>query len=381
MNKIGILGVGKLGLAFALIFERHGYDVLASSYKEEYVFDLQQKKLSTTEPKVVDLLKSAENIQYTVDNHAVLDHCDFWYVMVATPSNADGSYDVTSVDQVVEDICNHTAELKDKILLIGCTVNPGDCERWQSQVEHLGVHVAYCPTFAAQGSVVYDIENACGLTIGTENLDVYNRCKQVFLDITDTTEDLIFQTHPRTAEILKLAGNCYATMQISFFNMIGQMILHEGLDNDIEKYSQILNNVKRDTNWRFGFGYGGPCYPRDNRAMVQYAESLGQQYPLGTLVDNFNNNHATWLTDWLLKNNTDHLPFYFKYISYKPGVDIFVESHQLKVCQALLACGATVLIEDTDYINDSIKEMLIKKFGDKIRFVNNTEEQVYPVDL
>lgn len=380
MNKIGILGVGKLGLAFALIFERHGYDVLASSYKAEYVSDLQNQSLNTTEPEVTKFLTNAKNIEFTVDNHAVLDHSNIWYVMVATPSNNDGSYDVASVEQVVQDIVDHSNDLQDKILLIGCTVNPGDCERWQRALKTKGVHVAYCPTFAAQGSVVYDIQNANGLTIGTTSTVVYQQLKKVFLDITNIDQNLIFHTHPKTAEILKIACNCYSTLRISFFNMIGQMLLDEGLDKDLDNACQILNNDKKN-HWRFGFGYGGPCYPRDNRAMVQYADSAGHQYSLGTLVDNFNNDHAIWLTNWLLKNNINRLPFYFKYISYKPGVDLFVESHQLKVCQELLACGATVFIEDSKYLNSGIKQQLIEKFGDNIKFVTDTEEQVYPVDL
>ena len=68
--KIGIIGVGKLGLAFALMFEQHGFDVIASSYKTEYVDNLNKKIIDSVEPGIQDLLAKATKITFTVDNHS-----------------------------------------------------------------------------------------------------------------------------------------------------------------------------------------------------------------------------------------------------------------------------------------------------------------------
>ena len=178
--NIGILGVGKLGLVYALSFERNGAQVYASSYKQEYVESLQRRDTSNiTEPEIADLLTRSKNITFTVDNHEVIKNCDVMYVMVATPSLPNGSYDISAIREVANDIVNHPGPVDNKILIVGSTVNPGDCEEFQSLVAPRNVHVVYSPTFAAQGSVLRDIENPVALLLGTENNEVAKRCLSV----------------------------------------------------------------------------------------------------------------------------------------------------------------------------------------------------------
>jgi len=379
-GNLGIIGVGKLGLAYALVFESQGWNILASSYKADYVEELLQKKTNSTEPRLPEMLASSVNINFTVDNHAVLDHSDMWYVMVATPSNADGSYDVSSVDAVCEDILDHQGDLNGKILLVGCTVNPGDCDRFQKIVEPKGVKVAYCPTFISQGSVIYEIENPVGITVGTPDIDVYHKVRQTFQTINPNLSDnLIYMCKRETGEILKLAGNCYSILHISFFNMLGQLLIERGLETELELSSQIINNVKANYQWRFGFGYGGPCYPRDNRSMVHFAESVGRQYPLGQVCDDFNKNHAYYLVDLLIKQNTEQKPFYFKYLSYKPGVMIYEESHPFDICKILLQKGYTVKVQENKHVDRKCISVLQSEFGNNIALVTGDSDDYFTV--
>jgi len=385
--NIGILGVGKLGLVYALSFERHGLAVYASSYKQEYVESLQQKNTANiTEPGIVDLLTNSKNITFTVDNHEVISNCDIMYVMVATPSLPNGSYDTTAIHEVVKDILDHAGPVDDKILVIGSTVNPGDCAKFQQVVAARGVHVVYSPTFAAQGTVLHDIENPVGLLLGTENNEVAAKCSGVFTNIIPA-DTPVHQVSATTSEILKIASNCYGTIRINFFNMLGQILIKSGLDHDLNKSDAYLSGVdRRKGNLRFGFGYGGPCYPRDNWAFANFIESIDMKYPYGEINDQFNNEHVDFLTDYFLRTNTDSVPFYFAYISYKPGVRIFEESHQLAVCRNLLAKGAQIFVEPTQFIDPDIQMELEQTWGDRIQFVSLKElEQhghlLYKIDL
>lgn len=379
-KKIGIIGVGKLGLAYALVFENAGWSVLASSYKAEYVEELKQKKTDSTEPRLAEMLINSKNIDFTVDNHAVLDHCDIWYVMVATPSNPDGTYDISSVKAVAQDILDHSSDVSGKILLVGCTVNPGDCNSLQQMLSVRGVKVAYCPTFISQGSVIYEIENPVGLTVGTTDENVYQTVKTAMKTISPgLDEQLIYRCQPETAEILKMAANCFSILQITFMNMLGQMLIERNLEDDLEISSKVINRAKAHYPWRFGFGYGGPCYPRDNRAMVCFAETTGRSYPLGEVCDQFNNDHVDYIVDYLTKHNTDARTYYFKYLSYKPGVKIYSESHPFEICKKLLVLGYSVAVQDSIHIDtDAIKE-LQSLYGDKITVVSENSESFYPV--
>ena len=375
-NRVGIIGVGKLGLAYALCFEQAGMHVIASSYKPDYVTGLQCKRVDSVEPGIVDLLGQATNITFTTDNHTVIDTCDIIYIMVATPSTPNGDYDVSAVEQVAQDFLSH-GSVKGKLVIIGSTVNPGTTARIQCLLQPLAVDVAYCPTFVAQGAVLDNIKNPHTVSVGTDESIVYERCCALFRKIM-VPDTPIYRMAPLTAEILKLAGNCHSTMEISFFNMIGQMLINQGLERDLATANQYLNFVKRNTRWKFGFGYGGPCYPRDNRAMVHFANQHSMSYPLGELVDRFNQDHVDFLAGYLLKSNHDNLPFYFEYLSYKPKVSMFDESHQLKVCKRLLEHGATVWIQKTKFLPDYIVSDLSCEFKDQIFIVNDIKQ---PADV
>lgn len=375
-QKIGIIGVGKLGLCYALTFEHAGCLVWASSYKQDYIQNLTQKITDSVEPGVTEMLARSQNIKFTTDNHAVIENCDIIYVMVATPSLAEGNYDVSAVEQVVQDILDHQGPVQDKILVVGSTVNPGDCGRFQDRLNHLNVNVVYCPTFAAQGTVLRDIQNPVALSLGTTSHDVANRVRDAFTAmIPDNTS--VHQMLPITAEILKLAGNCYATLRINFFNIVGRILLTAGAGQDVEKANRYLTEIsRRKDNLRFGFGYGGPCYPRDNRSLQHFTDSIDVPNPLAILNDKINQEHADFLTDWLIKDNVFNNPFYFEYISYKPGVKIFEESHQLKVCKNLLESGHCVIICPSQFLDDSLVKSLQDRFPGQVRISSqNTLKQ------
>ena len=100
--KIGVIGAGRLGICFALLCEEAGYDVLVSDIREDYVNSLNNREIVTNEPEVSNLLKRAKNFRATTDNREVIEECDLIYTLVATPSLPDGSYNVSSVWDVVK---------------------------------------------------------------------------------------------------------------------------------------------------------------------------------------------------------------------------------------------------------------------------------------
>jgi UDP-glucose 6-dehydrogenase len=270
-----------------------------------------------------------------------------------------------------------------KILVIGSTVNPGTCDTVQHMLACREVHVAYSPTFVAQGTVLADLVDPHTVSVGTENLAVADTCKKVFGSII-VQGTPIYVMKPMTAEILKLAGNCRATMEISYFNMIGQILLNQNLEQDLDTACLYLNFVKKTARFKFGFGFGGPCYPRDNRAMVHYANKIGLDFPLGKLVDQFNINHILWLNEHAMTQNHNKLPFYFPYNSYKPGVSIIEESHQLRVCMNLLNKGKTVYIESSKFLSPETQDALIKEFTNQVKFVKINDldkEDVYTISF
>ena len=149
-----------------LLIERAGYNVLVSDIRPDYVGALNRKQITTEEPDVNEALRQTQNFEATWDNQRVINECDFIICLFATPSRSDGSYNVDAVWEVVEDFKDSEAKLNGKTLVIGCTTNPGDCEKFKEHLDYFGVSVVYNPEFIAQGTIVKDLQNADMVLIG-----------------------------------------------------------------------------------------------------------------------------------------------------------------------------------------------------------------------
>ncbi len=370
-ENIGIIGVGRLGICFALLLEKAGYKVTGSDMREDYVRDLNAKTISTTEPSVEQLLQHSNNFQATTDNIQVISQCDIIYTLVATPSLPDGSYDVSSVWRVVNDFKTPGLNVTGKSLVIGCTTNPGDCDKFQEVLSPYGVDVFYNPEFIAQGSIVKDLEHADMVLIGGDGKHL-EPIKHLYQGIQLTTPNISVMS-TKAAEITKIAVNCYLTTKISYANMLGQVLIMSGLEDEIPT---VLGAVGSDSRvghkyMRYGFGFGGPCLPRDNRAFGAYMAGLGMDNNLGSTSDSINDDHALFLLNYFLEKNSQKLPFYFSYVSYKPGTNILTESQQYRLCLDLLDAGCTVYISDVPDIISQIKPRLLDKYQTRVVFVDD----------
>jgi nucleotide sugar dehydrogenase len=377
--KIGVIGAGRLGICFALLCEAAGYDVLVSDIREDYVNDLNERKIKTHEPEVENLLKVAKNFRATTNNKEVIDECDLIYTLVATPSLEDGSYDVSAVWQVVDDFQDVT---KTKYFVVGCTTNPGDCDNFKKQLPS-NVKVFYNPEFIAQGSIINDLRTADMVLLGadpfSDNDRIISDIRRLYEKI-QTTRAIVCSMSTTAAEITKIAINCFLTTKISYANMLGDVLHHAGCGDEV---SSVLTAVGTDSRigrkyLGYGFGYGGPCLPRDNRSFAAFAKKVGLEYNLGTVTDEINNQHATFVCDYFEKMNANKKPFYFDSITYKKGTDILTESQQYRLCLDLLDRGYTVYIRNDKKVTDQIYDYMTTSYGERVKFVDNSENITEP---
>ena len=362
--KIGLIGAGRLGLCLALLMDKAGYSIIASDVREDYIDDLQHGIVTTTEPLVGQYLESARRIEFTTDNLRVIEESDIIFTLVLTPSLENGSYDVSNVDDVVSDILKYgwDKDLSNKSLVIGCTTNPGDCDFFQDRLSETGISVFYNPEFIAQGSIIKDLQNADMVLVGGHGHhisvieNIYNKIqvKEPSIHFMSTT----------AAELVKLAVNCYLTTKISYANMVGEVMISSGMEDEVDNVLSAIGSDSRvgSKYLKYGYGFGGPCLPRDNRAFAAFASKLGMKYNLGETTDNFNNEHSKFLKDYFIKQNKDNLPFCFDYISYKKGTDILTESQQYRLCLDLLDNGYKVYVIEQKCIVEQIYDKLYAQY-------------------
>ena len=169
------------------------------------------------------------------------------------------------------------------------------------------------------------------------------------------------------------------TLRISFYNQIGELAIQSGVAEDLKEIDRAINRFN-DMDLGFGFGYGGPCLPRDNRAMVAYARSIKSDYVFGDIVDKFNNDHSVFLADYFIEQNKENKPYYFDYITYKQGVNITDESQQFECCWKLLELGNTVYVNPSECLPIDFIHKLRNTFINRVFFTSKEELKQKNID-
>ena len=373
---IGVIGAGRLGICFALLADRAGYKVIVSDVRNDYIKNLQEKTISTNEPLVEELLKQS-SIKATTSNEEVIKGSDIIYTFVATPSLKDGSYDVSAVQKVVDDILDTPLVFTDrKTFVVGCTTNPGDCDKFAEQLP--GMKVYYNPEFIAQGAIIKGLLKADMVLVGGEYdkdiVDLYYRIQGPEMEPNINFMSLT------AAELTKIALNCYLTMKISYANQVGEVLTKFGMGEEIDK---VLNAIGADSRvgskyLGYGFGFGGPCLPRDNRAFAHAAERVGLKNNIGLTIDAFNDEHSDFLADILCQKHQDkEVPFYMDCITYKKGTDIIEESQQYRLFKELLSRGYKVTVMELPEVVEKVYNDLVYTWPGQFKFIYR-EEHIPP---
>ena len=384
--KIGVIGAGRLGLTFALLCEKAGYDVLVSDKREDYIQNLNQGVCSTNEPMIQKMLFEVYDFKATTDNIEIIRECDVIFTFVATPSTVDGNYDTSKVFEVANDFFTASQleiPVYDKKFIIGCTTNPGDVEQIQDKLRMFNIQVAYNPEFIAQGEIVKGLEQSDIVLIGTEYPELGNMLVKIYEKIQTTPVNAHIMSS-KAAEVTKIGINCFLTTKISYANMMGDILMKAGLNAEIDT---VLSAIGGDTRvgkkyMKYGFGFGGPCLPRDNRALGYYAKNLGMELNLPLTVDDFNKEHAAFLKDhYISLNPNKETPFVMNYITYKRGTDILEESQQFKLCIDLLDEGYCVNVIEIDEVAKNLQS-LSESYNGRLKFYKQgTKPEGYVINL
>jgi UDPglucose 6-dehydrogenase len=370
--KIGIIGAGRLGLTFALLCEKNGYNVIVSDVREDYVFNLNQRICDTNEPLIQSMLTNSKNFSATTNNIDIIEGSDIIFTFVATPSTIDGNYDTTRVFDIVKDF--YTASLLNitlygKKFIVGCTTNPGDVEEIQNRLNTFNIQVAYNPEFIAQGEIVKGLEQSDIVLIGSDHIELANELIKIYNKI-QTTPVNSYVMSTKSAEITKIGINCFLTTKISYANMIGDIMIKAGVQDEIDTVLSAIGGDTRVGNkyLKYGFGFGGPCLPRDNRALGHFANNLGMELNLPLTVDKFNKEHAKFIKNYFIQKNPDKtIPFVMDYITYKKGTDILEESQQFQLCVDLLNEGYILHVIEIDLIVNKLNQMS-ESYNNRLKF-------------
>lgn len=346
MRKIGVIGIGKLGICFALNMERKDYEVIGVDVFQDYVNSINNKTLRSTEPLVEVYLKESTRLSVSTKLRDLIDDdIALLFVFVATPSLPDGSYDHSQIERISDELIAFGRRNHPTHLIIGCTTMPGYCDTLATKMDPYNYTVSYNPEFIAQGNIIHDLQNPDQVLIGEANDKVGLMIQQVYSTICEN-QPVYCRMDRLSAEITKIATNCFLTTKISFANSIGDLAIKTGADKE-----KILRAIGSDSRigtkyLRYGFGFGGPCFPRDNRALGKFARENNYELLISDATDEVNKRHLTFQLEEYLKKYPEGSTVIFDGVSYKKGSLLIEESQQLALAVSLSEKKRNVVIRD-----------------------------------
>jgi UDPglucose 6-dehydrogenase len=354
-NNISIIGIGKLGICVGLCLEKAGYNVLGVDTISTYVNEINEKTLKSPEPNVSNMLENSRNFSATTNLEDALNFSDIIFIYVATPSaGGNKHYDHNVLGKVLMSI--NERKVKNKHIVIGCTVIPGyireiGCFLIQ---DCINTSLSYNPEFIAQGDIIKGILSADFILIGEGSKEAGDRLQEIYEKLSHNSP--IHRMSPSSAEITKLSVNCFITTKISFANMIGDVAdLTEGANK-----FDILKAIGADSRigskyLNPGYGFGGPCFPRDNRALGGYIKSIGIDPLIPEATDKSNKLHTQFQTQKLLDENLSDYTVDGAGYKNQCKVPIIEESQKLIIGSELAKKGLKVTIRDNKLLLDSVK--------------------------
>lgn len=362
MNKASVIGVGKLGLCFCLTLENGGYQVVGYDIVEDYVNSINEKTFFSYEPGVNEHLIKSINFKATTGAKECVEHADIIFVTVASFSEPDGRYDVSQVDSVVDTLVNLGTQKTKKHLVICTNVNPGYSDTVYSRLSALNWDVSFNPETIAQGTILKNQAEPDCVYIGSDTTESAQQIKEVYENIC-TNSPSIHTMDRLSAELTKVSLNCFLTCKISFANMVGDLALQIGASPD--KVLKAVGSDSRINNkfFRYGFGWGGPCFPRDTRAFMRLAKNNNMPYDMCEASDMSNDKHLEYQVEAFLKSGKKE--YVTDSVTYKKGTVILEESQQLEYAAKLAQNGTTVTVCETEPVIKKLKQI----YGDLFRYV------------
>ncbi len=355
--KISIFGSGYVGLVQAAVFADVGHDVICMDQDGARIDQLQKGDIPFYEPGLKSLIKTGVDnglLSFTDDAATAIEKSDSLFICVGTPSNEDGTVDLSSVLQVAESIGKHMND--QKLVVTKSTVPVGTAEKIRGKIQEAMVKtgrqqpfdVVANPEFLKEGSAVSDCQRPDRIILGVESEYAEKKMRSVYSAFNRNHEKIMVMD-PKSAELTKYAANALLATKISFMNEMANIA--ELVGADIEK---VRRGIGADPRIGFQFiypgcGYGGSCFPKDVRALQALARQNDFRASVIDAVHERNDLQKKRLGDMLLRcfgNELNGKVIALWGLAFKPNTDDTREAPSRELIESILTHGAAVRAYD-----------------------------------
>ena len=377
--NIMVVGTGYVGLVTGVSLSEIGHHVTCVDLNEEKIEKMKNGISPIYEPGLSELMTKNINEKRLFFTTNLQDGCQdtqVIYIAVGTPENENGSANLSYVEQVARDIAKFISI--DTIVVTKSTVPVGTNHKIKQIINEnlkndVRVEIVSNPEFLKEGSAIHDSFYGDRIVIGFEQKEAAN----IIEEINKPFGVPVFKTDIRSAEMIKYASNAFLATKISFVNEISNIC--ERVGANIEEVANGMGLDQRIGNQflKAGIGYGGSCFPKDTKALIQIAGNVNYEFELLKGVVNVNQNQQ----GLLLKKLNDRFDSIegkrvaILGLAFKPNTDDMREAPSIIVTEELLKQGVKVIAYDPIAM-DKAKSIL----SPNVEYANSVSEAIKECD-
>ncbi len=372
--KIGIVGLGFVGLSLTSVLASKGYNTVGIDVDKEKCRKISNGNSPFFEPNLEKILRNGLKKKLTVSNDfSLIKDCDMIFVTVGTPQSKNGSIELTMIKKSVRTIGKILHEnKKNPIVIIKSTVIPGTMQKVilpileKESKKKAGKEFGLIsnPEFLQEGTAIRDAEFPHVVVLGGYQTKYMEKTRTFFSKLHPNTSIII--TNHQTAEMVKYANNSFLATKISFINQLSnicQNIPGSNID-DIAKTIGLDPRIGK-LFLNAGPGYGGSCLAKDMKALIKFAGDVGIRPTLLNAVEKINQTQINQIVSLLEKKvgNISSKQITILGTAFKPGTDDIRDSVAIELIKKLLKKKAKIIVCDPKAIENT-KNV----FGEKIYY-------------
>ena len=370
--KISVIGTGYVGLISGTCLAEVGNSVICVDVDSEKI-----KKLSKGEPTIYETgLKNLLNrnikenrLSFTTDINFAVKNSDIIFLALPTPPGEDGSADLSYILSVATNISSMIDSYK--IIVNKSTVPVGTFQKVRDVISvnaRSDFDVISNPEFLREGVAINDFMKPDRIVIGSSSEKAIEIMKNLYLPFIKQGNPIII-TDEKSSELSKYAANSFLATKISFMNEISRLCELFGADvNYVRKI--IGSDFRISNNFLYpGIGYGGSCFPKDVKALIQASKENDYDFKILKSVTKVNNDQKIYLISKIrafFNNNLRNKEIAVWGLSFKPNTDDIREAPALKIIDSLLNLGVKISVYDPEAIMNTKKI-----YGNRISYGKN----------
>jgi UDPglucose 6-dehydrogenase len=386
---VSIVGMGYVGLCTAATFASRGIRTVGIDIDQARVDQIRRGKAPLHEPQLDSLLKVAvkKKLLDAASEISVAMDTDATFLTVGTPSQQDGSIDLSYIKNATEDLGNALREKRGyHLVVVKSTVVPGTTNGTvrrfleQSSRKKVGSEIGLCanPEFLKEGTAINDALHPDKIVIGSNDKKSSDELTRLYKRFYGSKMPPVIMTSPEAAELVKYASNAFLATKVSFINTIAN-IAEQIPGVDVGTIAEAIGLDPRIGGLflKAGPGYGGSCFHKDLQALINYSQNKNYDPTLFRATEEINEqqaNRVIGIAEKLLGSLSSKRVAVLG-LAFKKDTDDIREAASIRVINQLKKKGAQVIAYDPMAIPNTKKQL-----SDQIDYAENAHSALKGAD-